>query len=190
MRRAGDASRSAVFFPLGVVLGALGIGHWLAYAAGASSGYSCLAHGPAQFRRIPPAFALGFLLAAGPRRTQSAPPSGWLLVGAATGTGDRDPRRPGREHEALGQAALIAVVLAWLGFAVRRASTRAAGRRPPAQFVVHPHRARAGARGCDDAPDGIARLRTRVGAWSRAPAGDAGGSSPASLSALARSWCR
>jgi len=104
---------------------------------GASDGYSCLAHGLAQFEGFLPAFALGFLLTALPRRTQSAPPSGWLLAGAGAGL-TVAVLAALSEHEAVGQLAFIAVVLAWIGFAARRFSSRAAGRRPPASFVLLP----------------------------------------------------
>lgn len=137
-----DASRwrrepFRIFFPLGAVLGALGIGHWLLYVTGASDGYSCLAHGLAQFEGFLPAFALGFLLTALPRRTQSAAPSGWLLAGAGVGV-TVAALAALSEHEAVGQLAFIAVVLAWIVFAARRFSSRAAGRRPPANFVLLP----------------------------------------------------
>jgi uncharacterized protein involved in response to NO len=137
-----DASRwrrepFRLFFPLGVVLGALGIGHWLLYVTGASDGYSCLAHGLAQFEGFLPALALGFLLTAVPRRTRSPPPSGWLLAGAGAGLTIATLTVLGG-HEALGQAAFIAVVVAWLAFAVRCLSSRTASRRPPASFVLLP----------------------------------------------------
>lgn len=126
-----------VFFPLGVVLGMLGIGHWLLYAAGVSDEYSCLGHGLAQVEGFLPAFALGFLLTALPRRTRSAPPSGALVTLTALGvTVAAGALVSGRE--ALGQVAFIAVMLALAAFTGSRFSAHAAGRRPPASFVLLP----------------------------------------------------
>ena len=69
-----------IFFPLGVILGWAGIGHWLLYATGLASTYSCETHGLVQTQAFLPAFGLGFLLTAIPRRTRSAPASGVELT--------------------------------------------------------------------------------------------------------------
>ena len=61
-----------IFFPLGVVLAWIGIGHWLLYALGMTASYSCLFHGLVQMQAFMMAFAVGFLLTALPRRTQTA----------------------------------------------------------------------------------------------------------------------
>src|SRR5262245_39168951 len=83
-----------IFFPVGVLLTWIGIGHWLFYATGLTATYSCLFHGLVQMQAFLMAFAVGFLLTALPRRTQTAPPSAaemWaftvlllVVVGAAT----------------------------------------------------------------------------------------------------------
>jgi uncharacterized protein involved in response to NO len=39
-----------LFFPLGVVLGAVGVGHWLLYASGVTATYSCQLHGLLQMQ--------------------------------------------------------------------------------------------------------------------------------------------
>jgi uncharacterized protein involved in response to NO len=67
-----------LFFPLGVLLAWVGIGHWLLYAIGATATYSCQLHGLVQVQGFLMAFAFGFLWTAIPRRTDGA------------GGGDRD----------------------------------------------------------------------------------------------------
>jgi uncharacterized protein involved in response to NO len=126
-----------VFFPLGVVLGWVGIGHWLLYTIGVTSTYSCLFHGLVQMQAFMMAFAVGFLLTAVPRRTGGAPPSrlemtvvATLLLAVATAAL--------RERWAVQQLAYAALFLVLLQFAVRRFVGRAAGRRPPAAFVLIP----------------------------------------------------
>src|SRR5215472_19312449 len=60
-----------IFFPLGVLFAWIGVGHWLMYATGVSANYSCKFHGLVQMQAFMMAFAIGFLLTAVPRRTQS-----------------------------------------------------------------------------------------------------------------------
>jgi uncharacterized protein involved in response to NO len=124
-----------LFFPLGAVLGWAGIGHWIAYAAGWASTYSCLAHGVAQVQGFLLAFALGFLLTAIPRRTESAPApaAGIVLAGLALVT-----TTAAALHEEwwIAEGASIALVAGLVAFAVPR--FRAGGRRPPAAFVLLP----------------------------------------------------
>jgi len=72
-----------IFFPLGIALAWIGIGHWVAYAAGWIGTYSCTAHGLVQIQGFLLAFALGFLLTAIPRRTASEPASAIGIVAAA-----------------------------------------------------------------------------------------------------------
>src|SRR4249920_2181605 len=77
------------FFPLGVLLGWIGIGHWLLYSLGITATYSCMLHGLVQTQAFLMAFAVGFLMTALPRRTQTAPPSTvelWTAAGALTTT--------------------------------------------------------------------------------------------------------
>lgn len=126
-----------VFFPLGVVLGWVGVGHWLLYAVGASATYSCLLHALVQMQGFMMAFALGFLLTAVPRRTRSAGPSAVELAIAVAAlvltTGAALAGRWGLAEGAYG------VVFLLLGrFALVRLRGRGAGRRPPAAFVLLP----------------------------------------------------
>src|ERR1039457_2979113 len=60
-----------LFFPLGVLFAWIGVGHWLMYTTGVSVSYSCKLHGLVQMQAFMMAFAVGFLLTAVPRRTQT-----------------------------------------------------------------------------------------------------------------------
>jgi uncharacterized protein involved in response to NO len=126
-----------IFFPLGVVIAWLGIGHWLLYATGVTTSYSCQGHGLVQVEAFLMAFAVGFLLTALPRRTQGPPPSSVEITAAAVllianaallATG----------HRVAAQAPYVLLFVLLLQFALRRFSRRAAGRRPPAAFVLIP----------------------------------------------------
>lgn len=126
-----------IFFPLGVLLSWVGIGHWLLYAAGASSTYSCMFHGLVQMQSVIMAFAVGFLLTALPRRTQAPPATrielmllGVMLIAIAGASLF--------ERWALAQATYLGLLLLLLQFAIRRFLGRAAGRRPAAAFVLVP----------------------------------------------------
>jgi uncharacterized protein involved in response to NO len=126
-----------VLFPLGVVLGWVGIGHWLTYALGVTQTYSCLAHGLVQMEAFMMAFAAGFLLTALPRRTQTSPPSAiemWLAAGALVAT----TLAATEQNWVAAQVGYVALFVVLLQFAVRRFVGRAAGRRPPAAFVLIP----------------------------------------------------
>lgn len=126
-----------VFFPLGVVLGWVGVGHWLLYAVGLTATYSCLFHGLVQVQAFLMAFAVGFLLTALPRRTQSPPPSRaemGIAAGALAGT----VAAALAERWALAELCYAALFVLLLQFAVRRFVGSAAGRSPPAAFVLIP----------------------------------------------------
>lgn len=124
-----------VFFPLGIALAWTGTGHWIAYWAGWIASYSCAAHALVQTQGFLLAFAVGFLLTAIPRRTNSAPAPGpgviaaiaALVLGAAAAFAER---------WWLAECCAIAVVAGVVGFALRRFAT--GGRRPPAAFVLVP----------------------------------------------------
>ena len=125
------------FFPLGVLLGWVGIGHWLLYALGITATYSCMLHGLVQTQGFLMAFAVGFLMTALPRRTQAAPASTvelWIAAAALTTTA----LAATAERWAVAEIAYVIVLLLLLEFAVRRFLGRASGRRPPAAFVLIP----------------------------------------------------
>jgi len=135
-----------LFFPLGVLLAWVGVGHWLLYTLGVTATYSCLGHGFVQLEGFLVAFASGFLLTAIPRRTQSPPPGratlwvvGLALVAATAGAA--------AERWATGQIAYLVALAVLLGFAGRRFVGARAGRRPPPSFVLVPLGVAAGAGG-------------------------------------------
>src|SRR5262249_52741307 len=102
-----------------------------------TSTYSCQLHGLLQTQAFLMAFAVGFLMTALPRRTETAPPSAtemWIAAAAlATSTvAIAAERWTGAE---VGSASLLLLLLQ---FAVRRFLGRASGRRPPAAFVLVP----------------------------------------------------
>ncbi|MBI3770132.1 MAG: NnrS family protein [Deltaproteobacteria bacterium] len=126
-----------LFFPLAVLLGWVGIGHWLLYGVGVLATYSCLFHGLVQMQAFMMAFALGFLLTALPRRTRSDAPSAVEMslalacLVAITGAA-------AAERWALAEVGYAALFLGLLRFAIRRFLGAGAGRRPPAAFVLIP----------------------------------------------------
>lgn len=125
------------FFPLAVVLGWIGVGPWLLYAIGATATYSCRFHGLVQMQAFMMAFATGFLLTALPRRTQGPPPAAGEMV-AATAALLTMTLAAYAERWALAELAYGALFLLLLRFAFVRFVGRAAGRRPPAAFVLIP----------------------------------------------------
>lgn len=126
-----------LFFPLGVVLGWMGIGHWLLYTRGITSTYSCVVHGTIQMQAFMMAFAAGFLMTAIPRRTQAMVASRpeismaalLLVCTTVAATADR---------LVVAQLSYGALFVLLLAFAIRRFRGRASGRRPPAAFVLIP----------------------------------------------------
>src|SRR5438093_784242 len=64
-----------IFFPLGIVLGAMGVSIWPLYYFGITEGYSGRAHAFVQTDGFLYSFIAGFLLTAVPRFTGTEPPS-------------------------------------------------------------------------------------------------------------------
>jgi uncharacterized protein involved in response to NO len=126
-----------LFFPVGVLLGWIGVGHWLLYGIGLAETYSCFRHGLLQTQAFLMAFALGFLWTALPRRT-AAPVASVREITAALAalllTGGALVADAFVAAE-LGYLALFALLLA---FAARRFLGGTARRRPPAAFVLLP----------------------------------------------------
>src|SRR5215510_11869294 len=69
----GDPYR--IFFPLGILLGVMGVAIWPFYYFGLTNGYSGRAHAYVQTDGFLYAFIAGFLLTAIPRFTGTEPPS-------------------------------------------------------------------------------------------------------------------
>ena len=64
-----------LLFPLGVLFGITGVGHWLSYAVGWSSHYSGFLHAGVQMQAYIAAFIAGFLMTFVPRLTSTRPAS-------------------------------------------------------------------------------------------------------------------
>ena len=126
-----------IFFPLGVLFAWIGVGHWLTYAVGVTATYSCKFHGLVQMQAFMMAFASGFLLTAVPRRTQTQAVTRTeiaLLVTAMVLT----TVGAIADQWVISEIAYAALFVLLGQFAVRRFIGRAAGRRPPAAFVLVP----------------------------------------------------
>ncbi len=126
-----------LFFVLGVTLSWVGVGHWLLYALGVTRTYSCELHGLIQMQGFLMAFAVGFLLTALPRRTQSAPPTSLELAAIACGL-VATTLGSLAESWATAQIGYVIVFLVLIRFAVSRFLGATAARRPPAAFVLIP----------------------------------------------------
>lgn len=126
-----------LFFPLGVVLGWIGIGHWLLYSVGVTATYSCQLHGLVQTQAFLIAFAVGFLMTALPRRTQADPPSARELGIAAAALATTTVAAVA-EQWTIAEISYAALLFLLLQFAVRRFLGRTSRRRPPAAFVLIP----------------------------------------------------
>ena len=125
------------FFPVGVLLAWVGIGHWLLYSLGVTQTYSCQLHGLVQMQGFMMAFAIGFLLTAIPRRTQTSPPSGGEMGLLATALGTTTVAAVA-ERWIVAETAYLALFVLLLRFALRRLRAAEGARRPPAAFVLIP----------------------------------------------------
>lgn len=150
-----------LFFPVGVLLGWVGVGHWLLYGFGVVETYSCFRHGLLQTQAFLMAFALGFLWTALPRRTAAPVASARevaLALAALLVTGGA-LACDAFVIAQLGDLALFALLLA---FAARRVLHGTARRRPPAAFVLLPLAALLGVSG---AALILARLVLEAAPW-------------------------
>jgi len=124
-----------LFFPLGVLIAWIGVGHWLLYSIGVTTTYSCRFHGLVQMQAFMMAFAIGFLLTALPRRRPLVGRMELAAFAAAlivtTGAAIID-------SWILAEIAYAALFVLLLQFALRRFLAGEAGRRPPAAFVLLP----------------------------------------------------
>jgi uncharacterized protein involved in response to NO len=126
-----------LFFPLGVILAWIGVGHWLLYTTGVTTTYSCRFHGLVQMQAFMMAFAIGFLLTALPRRTQS-PPAGRVEILAFAVALIVTTCAAIVDSWILAEVAYAALFVLLIQFALRRFLSAEAGRRPPAAFVLLP----------------------------------------------------
>ena len=136
-----------IFFPLGVLFAWVGVGHWLTYALEVTTTYSCKVHGLVQMQAFMMAFATGFLLTAVPRRTQTPTATRaemTALIAALIVT----TLAAITDSWVISESAYAALFVLLGQFALRRFLGRAAGRRPPAAFVLVPVAALQGFGGC------------------------------------------
>lgn len=125
-----------LFFPLGFVLGAAGVAHWLLFTTGLSRHYLGRFHAVTQTQAFLLAFATGFLGTAIPKRTGTAPAT-WLELGTLLIAVPVVSLATLLDLEALGQGAYALALVTLAQFAARRFVRRAA-RRPPASFALVP----------------------------------------------------
>ena len=126
-----------IFFPLGVLLAWIGVGHWLLYATGVTATYSCKFHGLVQMQAFMMAFAIGFLLTALPRRTQTQPVDRMEIVALVAALVVTTAAAIA-ERWVIAEMAYAALFACLIEFALRRFLKRGVGRRPPAAFVLLP----------------------------------------------------
>jgi uncharacterized protein involved in response to NO len=126
-----------LFFPMAALIGIGGVLHWVLYGTGLMTSYLASFHAVTQTQSFLLAFAAGFLLTAIPKRTRTPPASRAELGALALAI-------PGVsiaelfERSDLAQALYATAIVLLVQFAVRRFAGRAAGRRPPASFVLVP----------------------------------------------------
>ncbi|MHB8381409.1 MAG: NnrS family protein [Candidatus Binataceae bacterium] len=126
-----------IFFPVGVIFAWIGVGHWLTYATGVTATYSCNVHGLVQMQAFMMAFATGFLLTALPRRTNT-PAATRIEMGALIAALVVTTVGALAEHWVISEIGYAAMFVLLVQFALRRFLGHAAGRRPPAAFVLVP----------------------------------------------------
>jgi uncharacterized protein involved in response to NO len=126
-----------LFFPVGILLAWVGIGHWVLYTTGVTSTYSCQLHGLVQMQGFMMAFAVGFLWTAIPRRTGTSPASR-AEISAALAALVATTGFALAERWMLSELAYAALLVLLLVFALRRFLADGAARRPPAAFVLIP----------------------------------------------------
>ena len=81
-----------IFFPIGMLLGFIGVSHWGWYYSGVTDTYSCNYHGLMQIQGFEMAFVTGFSMTALPRFLETPRARWWefglallLLLGSAAG---------------------------------------------------------------------------------------------------------
>lgn len=126
-----------LFFPIAVALGAGGVAHWVLWGTGLSARYLGGFHAVTQAQAFLLAFAAGFLMTAVPKRTQTAQAS-WAEIGLLAALIPGVSFAELFDAPALAQGLFATSLVVIAQFAVRRFIGRAAGRRPPASFVMVP----------------------------------------------------
>lgn len=125
------------FFPLGILFGFVGVGHWLVYGAGWSSTYSGFFHASMQMGVYLFGFVAGFLLTALPRFA-AAPPAGSGELAALLGLYLAQPLFLSLGWWAAAELCFAGLLLGLAVFAGRRFASRRGGVGPPTEFVWIP----------------------------------------------------
>ena len=122
-----------IFFPLGIVLGTLGVSIWLTYWLGFTATYSGRAHAFVQAEGFLYAFVAGFLLTAIPRFTGTTPPSRktQYLLAAAVAAASAAFKM---QAFAVGHALFLAAHATVIALAVQRVRRRRSA--PPQGFAL------------------------------------------------------
>jgi len=126
-----------VFFPLGVMLGCLGVGHWLVYAIGWSNAYSGFYHASMQIGAYMSCFIVGFLLTALPRFSSTTPASSLELV-LALGLMAAQVAGLWMGQWLIAEGCLAGLLVLLATFAARRFTKKRASVTPPTEFVWLP----------------------------------------------------
>jgi uncharacterized protein involved in response to NO len=126
-----------LFFPLGIILGGVGIGHWLAYFLGWIQNYSGFFHSSLQMQAYMSSFVIGFLLTAMPRFANAPHATRLeisvflLLILGVWGFLSRG-------EWIFSQICFLSILMALGLFAFRRFRQKKSVSRPPLEFVWIP----------------------------------------------------
>jgi uncharacterized protein involved in response to NO len=122
-----------LLFPLGVLCGILGVGHWLFWSLGWLPESHSFFHATIQVQGFLSCFVVGFLMTALPRFL-GAPPARWAEVGCAVGAVIVFVSCSLLARAVLAQAAFLFLVASTVVFALRRLPRRT--KSPPASFIL------------------------------------------------------
>jgi uncharacterized protein involved in response to NO len=126
-----------LFFPLGVLIGVFGVGHWWFYAAGWSPSYSGISHALIQIQGYMTCFIFGFLMTAMPRFSSTPHATGKevlvisLLICSVTGLLTA-------RFWIAAEISYICLLAAFARFALVRILKRDKKSSPPVEFVWIP----------------------------------------------------
>ncbi len=122
-----------LFFPLGMLMSFVGVGHWLVYGMGFSEQYSGSFHSSVQVWLYLGCYITGFLMTAVPRLAGAPLAAAWEVVLALVVFGGTSAALFGHRR-LLAEGLLIVWVLCLAGFVVRRFRARTVAA-PPSEFV-------------------------------------------------------
>ena len=126
-----------LFFPFGVMLGCLGVGHWLVYAIGWRNAYSGFYHASIQVGAYMSCFIVGFLLTALPRFSSTTPASG-LELAIALGLMVAQVTSLWMGQWLIAESCLAGLLVLLAVFAGRRFTKKCVSVTPPTEFVWLP----------------------------------------------------